>query len=282
MPTNVFFNHAVNTEQSLYEDLVVESLRMYGHETYYLPRQIIDKDNILNEDIQSKFGDAYSIEMYLENTDGIADQGDLMSKFGVYVQEEATFVVSLRSWERFISLDNALDTSLRPNEGDLIYFPMSGSMFEIRYVEDSNPFYQLGKLYVFKMRCTLFEYSNEDFETQTVADNIESEMSVTNTFGLTDVVGEFTIGEDIQFSGSNIAEVVGWDSNDNILIVRSISTTLRVDDDLVGAESGATATISVVYNQLDFDDGISQNDIFEDNNIDFLDFSEINPLGEVD
>ena len=63
MPTNVFFNHAVQTEQQLYEDLVVESLRIYGHNVYYLPRQVIEEDTILNEDVQSKFGDAYSVEM---------------------------------------------------------------------------------------------------------------------------------------------------------------------------------------------------------------------------
>ena len=165
MPTNVFFNHAVNTEQMLYEDIVVESLRMFGHETYYLPREIVEEDTILGEDVQSKFGDAYSVEMYLENTDGFEGDGDLMSKFGVQVRDQATFVISLRTWERFISLDSNLTTSLRPNEGDLIYFPMSGSMFEIKFVEHENPFYQVGKLFVFKLQCELFEYSGEDFDT---------------------------------------------------------------------------------------------------------------------
>ena len=135
MATNVFFNHAVNSEQHLYEDLVVESLRMYGHETMYLPRQVIEEDSILNEDVQSKFGDAYSVEMYIENTDGFEGEGDLMSKFGLQIRDQATFVISLRSWERFISLDSNLATSFRPNEGDLIYFPLSGSMFEIKFVE---------------------------------------------------------------------------------------------------------------------------------------------------
>ena len=98
MPTNVFFNHAVQTEQHLYEDLVVESLRMYGNETYYLPREIIEEDTILGEDVQSRFGDAYSVEMYLENTEGYEGEGDLMSKFGIQVRDQATFVLSLRTW----------------------------------------------------------------------------------------------------------------------------------------------------------------------------------------
>ena len=104
MSTNVFFN-AVSTEQQLYEDLVVESLRLYGHEVFYL-REVVEEDAILNEDIQSKYGDAYSVEMYIEN-DGFEGEGDLMSKFGIQVRgHEATFVISLRSWERFISLDS--------------------------------------------------------------------------------------------------------------------------------------------------------------------------------
>ena len=167
MPTNVYFNHAVKNEQHLYEDLVVESLRFYGHDVLYLPRQVVEEDTILGEDVQSTFGDAYSVEMYLENTEGFEGEGDLVSKFGVQIQEEATFIMSLRTWVRFISLDSNLATSLRPNEGDLIYFPLSGSLFEIRFVEDQDPFFQLGKMFVFKMRCSLFEYSGEDFETGT-------------------------------------------------------------------------------------------------------------------
>ena len=105
MPTNVFFNHAVSTEQHLYEDLVVESLRIYGHETYYLPREIVEEDSILGEDVQSTFGDAYSVEMYLENTEGFEGEGDLMSKFGLQIRDQATFVISLRSWETSGSRD---------------------------------------------------------------------------------------------------------------------------------------------------------------------------------
>ena len=165
MATNVFFNHAVNSEQHLYEDLVVESLRMYGHETMYLPRQVIEEDSILNEDVQSKFGDAYSVEMYIENTDGFEGEGDLMSKFGLQIRDQATFVISLRSWERFISLDSNLATSFRPNEGDLIYFPFGDRLFEIKYVEHEKPFYMLKNTYVYELRCELFRYEDEVIDT---------------------------------------------------------------------------------------------------------------------
>ena len=134
MPTNVFFNQAVKSEQNLVEDLVVESLRMYGHNCYYLPRKIINEDTILGDAANSSFEDAYEVEMYIEGTDGFEGEGDLYSKFGVEVRDQATFVISRRTWERFVSLDANLVTGLRPNEGDLVYFPLSKSLFEVKFV----------------------------------------------------------------------------------------------------------------------------------------------------
>ena len=213
MPTNVFFNHAVNTEQQLYEDLVVESLRFYGHDTFYLPREIVEEDSIFNEDVQSKFGDAYGVEMYIENTDGFEGDGDLLSKFGIEVRDTATFVLSLRTWERFISLDSNLATSLRPNEGDLIYFPLTNSMFEIKFVEHEDPFYQVGKLFVFKLRCELFEYSGEDFDTGNVdVDVIEDQQAYVISMTLSDSgSGSFAVNENVNFNDALAGEVVSWD-----------------------------------------------------------------------
>ena len=124
MATNVHFSQAVQTEQNLVEDLVVESLRMYGHNVYYLPRKIVNEDTILGDAANSSFEDAYEVEMYLEGVEGFEGEGDLYSKFGVEVRDTANFVISRRSWERFVSLDANLATGLRPNEGDLIYFPL--------------------------------------------------------------------------------------------------------------------------------------------------------------
>jgi|MDSY01.2.fsa_nt_gb hypothetical protein len=286
MPTNVFFNHAVSTEQMLFEDIVVESLRMYGHETFYLPREIVEEDTILGEDVQSKFGDAYSVEMYLENTDGFEGDGDLMSKFGVSVRDTATFVISLRTWERFISLDSNLTTSLRPNEGDLIYFPMSGSMFEIKFVEHENPFYQVGKLFVFKLQCELFEYSGEDFDTGTVVDLVENEQAYTIEMVVSNTSGEFTIQEVINYSGAATGEVIGWTpgASDEIrkLTIKDVTRTLAVGDTLVGASSGKTVVIESITDVLTFaNDGDAQNKDFEDKADGYLDFSETNPFGEV-
>jgi len=283
MPTNVFFNHAVSTEQHLYEDLVVESLRMYGHETFYLPREIVEEDSILGEDVQSTFGDAYSVEMYIENTDGFEGEGDLFSKFGVSVRDTATFVISLRTWERFISLDSNLATSLRPNEGDLIHFPLSGSMFEIKFVEHENPFYQVGKLFVFKLQCELFEYSGEDFDTGTNADLVELDQAYQVKLTMFNTgSGNYTVNENVTKGGVVVGEVVSWSPQNHLLSVKDNTITLADNDVLIGASSAAEYTIQSIEDVLTFgNDGNAQNKDFEDTADNYLDFSETNPFGEV-
>ena len=283
MPTNVFFNHAVSTEQQLYEDLVVESLRLYGHEVFYLPREVVEEDTILNEDVQSKYGDAYSVEMYIENTDGFEGEGDLMSKFGIQIRDQATFVISLRSWERFISLDSNLATSFRPNEGDLIYFPLSGSMFEIKFVEHEDPFYQVGKLFVFKLRAELFEYSQEDFDTGIGdIDMIEDEQAYSLSMTMNNGNNtDFVANENLSKSGTVVAEVVSWNQPTSNLLAKDITTTLAVGDVLIGAISGAQYTIASIDDRMTFsNDAAAQNLDFENKDSSYLDLSEINPFGE--
>ena len=233
MPTNVFFNQAVESEQNLVEDLVVESLRMYGHNCYYLPRTIVNEDTILGDAANSSFDDAYEVEMYLDGVEGFEGEGDLYSKFGVEVRDSATFTISRRTWERFVSLDINLATGLRPNEGDLIYFPLSKSLFEIKFVEHENPFYQLGKLFVFKMTCDLFEYSGEDFDTSIEALDTSVELAQAAAIELTLVdtptIRDFIQGEAISqlvYPGIIISGVVSsWSEDTNKLTVSSIKTT---------------------------------------------------------
>ena len=283
MPTNVFFNHAVQTEQHLYEDLVVEALRMYGHNVFYLPREVIEEDSILNEDVQSKFGDSYQVEMYIENTDGFEGEGDLMSKFGVQIRDQATFIISLRTWERFISLDDNLATSFRPNEGDLIYFPLSGSMFEIKFVEHEDPFYQVGKLFVFKMTCELFEYSQEDFDTGIGdIDLIEDEQAYTTVMTMASGNGQnYVVNENITKSGTVVGEVVAWNKITSKITIKDVTTTLATTDVLVGATSTAQYTINSIDDRMVFsNDASAQNKDFEDQDSNYLDLSEVNPFGE--
>ena len=234
MATNVHFSQAVQTEQNLIEDLVVESLRMYGHNVYYLPRKIINEDTILGDAANSSFEDAYEVEMYLEGVEGFEGEGDLYSKFGIEIRDTANFVISRRSWERFVSLDINLATGLRPNEGDLIYFPLSKSLFEIKFVEHENPFYQLGKLFVFKMTCDLFEYSGETFDTEVPALDTDLELAQAQAieFTLSDntarrafVQGE-TVSQLLTTSGIVATGIVSaWSETTNKLTVSQIKTT---------------------------------------------------------
>tara|TARA_Y100000361_G_scaffold144705_1_gene153010 strand:+ start:1234 stop:2364 length:1131 start_codon:yes stop_codon:yes gene_type:complete len=232
MATNVFFSQAVQSEQNLVEDLIVESLRMYGHNVYYLPRKIVNEDTILGDAADSSFEDAYEVEMYLEGVEGFEGEGDLYSKFGVEVRDTATFIISRRSWERFVSLDTNLATGLRPNEGDLIYFPLSKSVFEIKFVEHENPFYQLGKLYTFKMTCDLFEYSGEDFDTNIEALDTDLELAqaaaITLTLADTPTLRDFVVGETISQKLTPTAIITGtvsaWSETSNKLTVSNIKT----------------------------------------------------------
>jgi len=175
---NLYFSDAVRSEQNLYEDIIIESLKIYGQDVYYLPRDIINEDKIFGHDVPSRFNSSHKIEMYIENVEGFDGEGDLFTRFGVEIRDEATFVVSRRRWEQTIKrYDNEI-TGERPREGDVIYLPLSNSMFQIMHVEHEQPFYQLSNLPVYKLRAQLFEYNDEDFDTGVEAiDNIEKDYS---------------------------------------------------------------------------------------------------------
>ena len=232
MATNVFFNHAVKTEQNLVEDLIVESLRFYGHNVYYLPRKIVNEDTILGDAAESSFEDAYEVEMYLEGTEGFEGEGELYSKFGIVTRDSASFILSRRSWERFVSLDANLATGLRPNEGDLIYFPLSKSLFEIKFVEHENVFYQMGKLYTFKLSCDLYEYSGEDFNTSISELDTDLDLAVgaitTLTLADTPTLRSFVVGETVsqQITDTVIIQgvVAAWSEDTNKLSIGKIES----------------------------------------------------------
>ena len=305
MPTNVYFNHAVQSEQDLHEDLVVESLRFYGHEVFYLPRTIVDEDELFGEDTSSKFGDAYAVEMYIENTEGFEGEGDLLSKFGVEVRDQATFVLSKRTWQRFISLDSNLATSTRPQEGDLIYFPLGNQVFEIRFVEHENPFYQLGKLNVFKLQCETFEYSHEEIDVGIAElDNIEDQFSYQVTMTLGAGSGDFVVGETVTqtvSSGKTVSgNVVSYSSIGESTKTLNVNNITFSDTDvpatntmfvlssnagagnIVGATSGASRTVSVAPDQyVTPNDPLADNKDFETAGANIVDFSETNPFGSL-
>ena len=176
MATNPYFGQSVRSEQGLYEDIIIESLKIYGQDVYYLPRDILNEDKLLGEDIPSRFNSSYKIEMYVENMDGFDGEGDLFTKFGVAIRDQATMIVSRRRWLQTIHRHDNEITIARPAEGDLLYIPFSKKLFQISHVEHESPFYQLQNLPTFKLRVELFDYNEEDFDTNIEAiDSIQED-----------------------------------------------------------------------------------------------------------
>jgi len=309
MPRNVYFSQAVKSEQNLYEDLIIESLKIYGQDVYYIPRTLVNRDNILGEDPASSFDDAYLIEMYFENVEGFEGQGDLYSKFGLEIRDEATFVVSRKMWNQSIGRFETRPDP-RPQEGDLIFLPMTNSFFEISYVEDDSPFFQLSNLPTYKMQCRLFEYNDEDFETGLdVIDNKISQSSfqvvvdVSVTGGNHPEVGEVLRQTQVDAVGDTPAIVVFGEvaSRDKVsntvgkLYLQNVGVTgsnnardfiVSATRPLVGDDSGYSVNITKIYGLADvtgeafITDGAAENITFEAFESGFMDFSESNPFGE--
>ena len=164
MATNNYFNnYNYFDEQNLIDDLVIESIQIYGVDTYYVTRRIDSIDNIQNEAPNVVFDGAHMTEMYVKSVDGFQGEGDFMSKFGLQIRDQVTFTVAIRTFENNIIRYNA--GYVRPKEGDLVYMPMNRKFFKITFVEHESVFYQTGALQVYDLKCELFEYSNERFET---------------------------------------------------------------------------------------------------------------------
>tara|TARA_Y100000592_G_scaffold54507_1_gene85930 strand:+ start:1893 stop:3335 length:1443 start_codon:yes stop_codon:yes gene_type:complete len=175
MALNPFFLGGTASEQRLVQDLVNEHLRFHGVEVIYIPRKYVNRKTILEEVQTSKFDDNFALEAYVNNFDGYSGAGDILTKFGVSVRDELMLTVSKERFEDFIApfmagQDDGTDTSelptsTRPREGDLVYFPLGQRLFEIKFVEHEDPFYQLGKNYVYMLKCELFEYEDELINT---------------------------------------------------------------------------------------------------------------------
>jgi len=210
MARNRFFNQytPVKQEQSLVEDLIIESIKIYGIDGYYLPRTHVNLDKIYGEDASMLFDDALEMELYIKSFDGFAGQEDFLSKFGLQIDESVTFVVSQKRFTQSLKtsiiteysynmltedgdelLSNRNDVSeydydaiVRPREGDMIWIPMFASMYEIKFTQNIENFFQLGKLYTYEIRCDRLEYSSERIDTDvTEIDEIEDQFSLSNT-----------------------------------------------------------------------------------------------------
>jgi hypothetical protein len=223
VPVNRYFNNFnYGREQDLLEDLIIESIKMYGHEMKYLPRTLVEEDHLFGEAKLSMFEDSVPVEMYIKNVEGFEGEGDLLSKFGVEIRDQMTFTMARKRFDqirggeslqtevgfqlqnetantdspsRQFLTDNAdvhgvmlesgtegannyVITSNRPNEGDLIYFPLTDKLFEIKFVEHEEVFYQMGRLQTYDLRCELFQYSSERIDTgDSDVDSVEDQLS---------------------------------------------------------------------------------------------------------
>ena len=281
MATNAYFNNfTYGREQDLIEDLTIEAIKVYGHNVKYMPRTIVDLDHLYGEDTLSKFDEAIDIEMYIKNVEGFEGEGDLLSRFGLEIRDQITFTVARRRFDQAITSpkimtevgynlifedgstttpsrqyltgspdtdsfmlegSDYLNTINRPQEGDLIYFPMVGKIFEIKFVEHEQIFYQTGRLQTYDVRCELFEYSSERIDTgNTEIDLIES------TYSLDTLIYQFTLED-----GSGVAQL---EDGGTLLQEYTIETT----------------------------DASANNEFFQSNADNILDFSEMNPFGDTD
>ena len=273
MPTNVYFDTGTKPEQHLYEDLMIEQLKIYGQDVYYIPRTLVKEDELLCEDALSKFDDAYLIEMYFENAEGYEGEKEIMTKFGLEMRDEATFVVAKRRFEQLVSGDTNLIVKTRPNEGDLVYFPKVKKIFEITFVDHDDPFYQVHNVPAFKLKVKTFEYSSEDIDTGiTEIDAIETDNSMDMlAFQFTmEQSGTFNQGIQLEDGTGNIEQE---DSTDNIIGENETGGVglLLENGDYIIQEAFKVDTV----------DENAMNDFFEKEDDDILDFSESNPFGDI-
>ena len=163
MASSFFFNNFKSSqEQLLIENLIIEAIKIYGEDVYYIPRNINNLDKLYYTDDQSSYNHAILIEMYIKSVDGFAGDGNFMSKFGLEIRDQVVFSVAQRVFNEEVS---AYTSNIRPNEGDLVYFPLNRKCFQVKFVNKFEMFYQLGGLQTWELTCELFEYSNEIFNT---------------------------------------------------------------------------------------------------------------------
>lgn len=225
MATNFFFNNFRSSqEQLLIEDLIVESIKIYGHDIFYIPRRLIEQDEVYGEDPVSEYTARYSMEMYIKNIEGFGGDGDFLSKFNLQIRDNMTLTIARRIFFDEIGPE----TQVRPNEGDLIYFPLNKKLFEIKFVEHEAIFYQLGALQTFDLRCELFEYNNQILNTGIPEiDNIQRDftLALNNESVLTEL-GYALVDE----SGFGII-LEEWNFQDNVDDKLEDNTEIQAESD---------------------------------------------------
>lgn len=252
MTLNTFFqNYNASGEQRLVEDLILESIKIYGVETYYMPRTLVNQDRLFTEDAISIFDDAYVLEMYVKNVEGFEGEGEFLSRFGIEIRDQITLTISQRRYLEEVTDQNSAFT--RPREGDLIYLPWiqsalensTGALFEIKFVEHESVFYQLGELYTYDIVIERFMYSDERIDTGVAdIDQIEEDYSV--AYNLGEGLLQTESGYELQ------AEHRSWTET---LLIEQFREDIKLDSR-------------------------DDSQFFQEQSDDFVDFSEINPFSE--
>ena len=261
MVVNPFFLHGSTSEQNLMQDLINEQIRMYGMDVYYIPREFVKEATIMREITSSAFNSYFVIEAYLNNVDGYGGQGDIMSKFGIQVKDEVTLVISRERYENYIApflnsrmqylldsrkLENTLQTIHRPKEGDLIYFPLGRRIFEIKFVEHEQPFYQLGKGYTYELQCELFEY--EDEVLNTTIDEIDSSISDKGYITSLELIPISNRAEvSVELATGYITELVILNEGNNY----TVAPDIIIDPPAVGEDPNVVSLLTIPNKNLD-------------------------------
>lgn len=273
----------VNTEQNLIQSLVDEQIKLFGSDVYYLPRKMI-KDVALNDVLYSEFTTQYMIEMLLINVEGFGSPSEFISKFGLRITDEITMVVSQNRWSQvFQEFADITTVDGRPNEGDLIYLPLTQDLYEIKFVEREAPFYQLGKNYIYTMTAEIYELGNDEFETGIEEiDVIEEVFAPSITIAMDpDATTHYSLGETVTGGTTGTtAEVSFWDRNNHELKLINRTGNFTPGETITGAESG-TVQDSVTVDNLTLENvQYADNKYIETTANDLLDFTEVNPFGE--
>ena len=283
MAKNTYFTHGTRNEQILQSNLVDEYLKMFGLDIVYIPRKLVRKDTILNDEVISEFNDSYIMSGYLENFSGFDGNGDFLTKFGIQSSDEINLVISRGMYEDFVaySMTGAenVEVGSRPQEGDLVWFPLSANLFEIKFVEHEDPFYQFGKLYTYKLKCELYQYSGETAGGDGILDSQVDEGFVVKYY-YNNLAGAPSIGETVTGSVTGTtARVNKWNSGESWVELSAFDGEFQTGETLTGSDSGFTINITT-FDELNIKDAYADNLDFETLGDSLVDFTEINPFGE--
>jgi hypothetical protein len=284
MPTSPYFPDyysGYSGEQNLIQDLADEQIKLFGTDIYYLPRTLLN-DNTLDDIIYSKFEDQFQIEMYLQNVEGFG-QSEFISKFGLKVTDEIRFVVSQRRWIQEATA-NEYKSVIRPLEGDLLFFPLTKDLYEIKFVEVEAVFHQFGKLQFYQITAEIYEMGNESIDTGiSDIDFIEEILSPAIDVVMLNGSGTiaYEVGETVTGSISGVtAKVTKWNPTTRTLTVITRTGTFVEEEILTGSESDAEWEVQSFRTQEDPNTDYDQNKYIQDEADDILDFTEKNPFGE--